>query len=154
MIDISLKWEKIILTHEKKEIVFWFTTKEVWLDNLDVNFPWEYEKAEMLLEVKEFESELIYKFYVEGYNIVIVTKESFDTIENILSFFGDVDLLILPWTKNAIKLYENIEAKIVLPYGEGKDVFLNSLGQHKEEVQNFRIKWEILWDTTEFINLV
>jgi hypothetical protein len=39
-----------------------------------------------------------------------------------------------------VKLYENIEAKIVVPYGEEKAIFLNTLGQHKEEVETYRVK--------------
>jgi hypothetical protein len=35
--------------------------------------------------------------------------------------------LIIIGSKEACKLFESIEAKIVLPYGESKDIFLNTL---------------------------
>jgi hypothetical protein len=30
-------------------------------------------------------------------------------------------------TKQAVKVFENIEAKVVVPYGEGKEIFLNTV---------------------------
>jgi hypothetical protein len=46
-------------------------------------------------------------------------------------------------TKNSPKIVENIEARVVIPFGEGKDVFLNTLGQHKEEIDTFKLKAEL-----------
>jgi hypothetical protein len=31
---------------------------------------------------------------------------------------------------------------------------LTALGQHIEEVQSFKVKWDFLIDNTEFVNLV
>ncbi len=154
MLDITSKWNTLtISTKDKKEISFNPSSSTVLLDSLDVSFPWEYEKSDILLEVKEFESKHIYKFHIEWYVLVILPAEGFEKVENILPFFWDVDILIILGTKNAVKLYENIEAKIVIPYGEEKALFLNTLWQHKEEVDTYRIKWEIAGDTTEFIHL-
>lgn len=154
MLDITSKWNDIVIsTKEKKEITFNTLSTIVKLDWLDVNFPWEYEKSEILLEVKQFEQKLIYKFHVEWYIVIILPAESFEKLEDILPFFGDIDLLILLGTKTSVKLYENIEAKIVVPYGEEKSIFLATLWQHKEEVETFRIKGEIAGDTTEFVFL-
>lgn len=154
MLDIISKWEVTsIVTKDKKEIQFSSKNALVTLDGLDVNFPWEFEKSEILLEVKEFEKVLIYKFHIEGYVLVILPAESFEQLDNLIPFFGDVDILIILGTKTSTKLYENIEAKIVVPYGEEKDLFLNSLWQHREEVETYRVKWEIIWEVTEFVNL-
>jgi len=49
--------------------------------------------------------------------------------------------------------YENIEAKLVIPYGEGKDVFLNTVGQHSEPVKSHKVWTDLDWDRTEFVNL-
>jgi hypothetical protein len=83
----------------------------------------------------------------------IVTSDSFELKEEIVSFFGDVDILIIVWTKDAVKIFENIEAKLVIPYGEGKDLFLNTLGQHSEAVKVSKIGSDLDGDRTEFINL-
>ncbi|USN58269.1 MAG: hypothetical protein H6767_08375 [Candidatus Peribacteria bacterium] len=83
----------------------------------------------------------------------IVTSDSFELREEILKFFGDVDILVIVGTKGAAKVFESIEAKVVVPYGEGTAVFLNTLGQHVEPVANYKIKAELPIDTTEFVHL-
>jgi hypothetical protein len=70
----------------------------------------------------------------------VVPSDSFELKEEILSFFGDVDILLITGTKDAAKVFENIEAKLVIPYGEGKDIFLNTLGQHTQEVDSYKVK--------------
>lgn len=62
--------------------------------------------------------------------------------------------MIITWTKNAIKMFENIEAKVVIPYGEWKDIFLNSMWQHSEEVSKYKVKSDSDLNNTEFVNLV
>ena len=52
-----------------------------------------------------------------------------------------------------MKIFENIEAKLVIPYSEGKDVFLNTLGQHVPEETSYKIRAELSLDNTEFVNL-
>jgi hypothetical protein len=61
--------------------------------------------------------------------------------------------LIIRGSKESAKLFENIEAKLVVPYTESKDIFLNTLGQHIEEVASYKIKAELSIDVTEFVNL-
>jgi hypothetical protein len=93
-----------------------------------------------LAEVKEFDSTLCYSFTIDSKHLFIVTTDKLELREDILSFFGDIDVLIITGTKDAVKLFENLEAKLVIPYGETKDIFLNSLGQHIEEVNTYRVK--------------
>ncbi len=153
MLEFFYRWNHLVIVNDdKKEISFLPEEKTVLLDWFDINFPWEYEKSEILLEVMEKWENLFYKFNVEKLTVVILTSDSFE-LEETLSFFGDVDILILPWTKNAVKIYENIEAKLVLPYGEEKDIFFNTLAQHKEAVKSFKLKGELAGDITEFVNL-
>ncbi len=90
---------------------------------------------------------------IDKKRLVIISNDSFELKEEILTFFGDVDVLIIVGTKEAAKIFDNIEAKLVVPYGEGKDLFLNTLGQHIEEESKFKIKWEFSLDSTEFVNL-
>jgi len=143
----------IIENKEKKQIVFDYLENKVNLDNFDVSFPWEYEKSGILLEVKEYNNNLYYNFLIEWKHLVIITNDNFELKEEISDFFGDVDILVITWTKDATKIFENIEAKIVIPYGESKDIFLNTLWQHIEEVTKYKQKWELPIDTTEFVNL-
>nr|MDD3720388.1 hypothetical protein [Candidatus Gracilibacteria bacterium] len=137
----------------KKEIIFNLETKDVSIDDFSVSNQGEYEKSGILVEVKDYENNFFYSISVDGYHVFIITTDSFELTEDILSFFGDIDVLLLPGSKNSIKIYENIEAKVVIPYGEGKDVFFATISQHKDEVENFKVKGEIMGDVTEFVNL-
>ena len=96
---------------------------------------------------------LFYSFSVDWNHILFVLTDDFELKEEILSFFGDVDVLIIYWTKKAVKIFENIEARVVIPYWEGKSIFLQTLGQNTEEVSSFKLKWEYSADNTEFVNL-
>jgi len=155
MIEISYKnaTNIAIKNSDNKNIFFDFDARKVYLDDFDVSHPWEYEKSENLLEVKEYTDILFYKFLIDGKHMCIVTSDSFELKEEIVSFFWDVDILIIIGTKDAVKIFENIEAKLVIPYGEGKDIFLNTLGQHPEGVKVAKVGADLDGDRTEFINL-
>lgn len=154
MLEVFYRKDDLVIQNsDKKEIVFNTLTDETVLDWFDVTFPWEYEKSGILLEVKEYGEKLFYNFLVDDKHVLIVTCDDFELKEEILKFFWDVDLLFIIWTKQAAKVFENIEAKIVVPYWEGKDLFLHALSQHTEEVKNYKQKWELPFDTTEFVNL-
>lgn len=142
-----------ILTDSKNIIDFEYCSWNVKIDNLDVNFPWEYEKSSILLEVKEYDKRLFYSFTIDWINVVIISDDSFELKEEILSFFGDIDVLIILWTKQSAKIFENIEARIVIPYWSTKEIFLNTLWQNVMEVKSYKLKWELPDDNTEFVNL-
>jgi len=154
MLDIFYeKKDLVIQNSDKKAIKFNIESKQVDLDWYNVSSAWEYEKSEILLEVKNYKDNLYYNFLIDGKHLVIITEDNFEIKEEISDFFGDVDILVIVWTKDATKIFENIEAKIVVPYGEGKDIFLQTLGQHTEEVPSYKQKWEMPFDTTIFVNL-
>lgn len=155
MIEISYKNEHTLCVKnsDKKDIFFDINDKKVLLEDFNVTHPGEYEKSGNLLEVKEYTDILFYKFLVDGKHMCIVTSDSFELKEEIVSFFGDVDILIIVGTKDAVKIFENIEAKVVVPYGEGKDIFLNTLGQHSESVKTHKVGADLDGDRTEFVNL-
>lgn len=154
MIQISYKNKLLqIQNADNKLVTFSPESGEVILDGFDVNHPGEYEKAGNLLEVKEYQDTLFYKFLIDGKHVSIVTSDSFEIKEEILSFFWDIDVLVIVGTKQAVKVFENIEAKIVIPYGEGKDIFLSTAGKHMDEVKIFKVGADIDGDNTEFVNL-
>jgi len=154
MIEVYNKaWNLNITNSDKKNIVFNVSSWDIAIDDFNVSYPWEYEKSWILLEVKEYANKLFYHFVVDTKHIVLISDDTFELKEEILSFFWDVDILIITGTKEAAKIFENIEAKLVIPFGEWKDIFLNTLGQHIEEVESHKIKAELSIDTTEFVNL-
>ncbi len=154
MLDISKVWDLIIVKDwNKKEITFDTAKTKVAVDWFVVDFPGEYEKSGILAEVREFGWILFYSFTVDSKHLFVVTTDKLEIKEDVLSFFGDIDILIIVGTKDAVKLFENLEAKLVVPYGETKDIFLNSLGQHMEEINTYRVKWDLDVEKSEFVNL-
>lgn len=155
MIDVFYKEDNLVISNsDKKTILFNTNNLEVLIDNFPVNYPWEYEKSWILVETKEYQDKLFYNLLMEWKHIILITSDSFEIKEEILSFFGDVDLLVIVWSKEAAKIYESIEAKYVLAYWEWKDLFLNTLWQNIEEVNNFKLKSDSLDDITNYINLI
>ncbi len=154
MIEIYNKsW---VITLEDKsisKIVFDTNSLDVKIDELSVVHPGEFEKSGILLVVKEYNNTLFYSFTIDKKQVVIVTDDKFELKEEILSFFGDVDVLVIIWSKESAKIYENIEARVVVPYWEGKSAFLTTLWQHMEEVDSFKVKWDFSIDSTDFVNL-
>jgi len=154
MLDIFYKKNDLVIEWQnKKWVTFNIETNEVFLDWYNVTYPWEYEKSAILLEVKEYEKKLFYNFLIEDKHMVIITEDKFEIKEEISDFIWDVDILIIIWSKEATKLFENIESKIVIPYGEAKDIFLQTLWQHTLEVDIYKQRWELPIDNTEFVNL-
>ena len=154
MIEVFDKnWVISIETKAKNRITLDTVTFEVKIDDLNVVHPWEYEKSWILLEVKEYNNILFYSFTIEWNHLVIITNDKFDLKEEILSFFGDVDILVIIWSKDSAKIFENIEARLVIPFWEAKDIFLNTLWQHIEEVDSYKVKSDFSLDSTEFVNL-
>ena len=154
MIELSNKSGIItVVDGSKSKIIFDTSSLKVSIDDLDVVHPWEFEKSGILLEVKEYNETLFYSFTVEGKHLLIITSDSFELKEKILTFFWDVDILIIIGSKESAKIFESIEARLVVPYGDGKSTFLTSLWQHTEEVDSFKVKWEFSLDSTEFVNL-
>lgn len=146
-------WNIEIITSTKNKIVFEIESNKVFIDDLWVDYPGEYEKAWILLEVKEYNNILFYSFTVDTKHLVLITNDSFDLKEEILSFFWDVDVLIIIWSKESAKIFENIEARLVVPYWDWKQTFLTTLWQHPEMVANYKVKWELSDDNSEFVNL-
>ena len=149
----ALPWRWIEWTNSKNKITFDTSNLEVKIDDLNVVHPGEFEKSWILLEVKEYSEKLFYSFTVDSKHIVIITDDSFPLKEEILSFFWDVDVLIIKWSKESAVIFENIEARVVLPYWDNKSTFFTTLWQNPEEGSSYKIKWELSIDSTEFINI-
>jgi len=152
--EIRKKKNILEIESDSKWIIYFDEeTKEVKIWDLIVSYPWEYEKSGILLEVKEYSWELFYSFAVDSKHIFFVLTDNFELKEEIVSFFWDVDVLIIVWTKKSVNIFENIEARVVIPYWEGKDLFLQSLGQNISPVSNYKLRSDLSLENTEFVNL-
>lgn len=134
-------------------VVVDFDKKEISVDDYNINFPWEYEKSWVLVEVKEYGEKNFYSLKVWGHSVVVIFDEKFEIKEEILSFFGDVDVLIINGTKEAKSVSDNIEARVIIPFGEQKDIFINQLGKEIEPTNKYKYKNNVQ-DESVYVNLV
>lgn len=125
--------------------------QKVFVDNMYIDFPWEYEKSWIFLEVREYQNKLFYNFLIDWENIFLLFYSDFE--EEILSFIQDIDVLIVFADKKMLKIIESIEAKFVLPVWQWKDIFLHSLSINIEEQEIFKLKSDLSWNDVQFINL-
>jgi len=154
MIEVfNKKWVIEVVNSTKNKIIFDTNSLSVKIDDLEVNHPGEFEKAGILLEVKEYANILFYSFTIDSKHLVIISNDIFELKEEILSFFWDVDILIITWSQASAKIFENIEARVVVPYWDWKQTFLTHLGQHTEMVWSYKVKGDMSIDSTEFVNL-
>lgn len=149
--DIAKKWNAIVLSGEKKEIVF--ENWEIIVDSLKINFPGEYEKSWVMIHVIEKNDKLIYQLKFLDKNIWYISFDELEIDEEVSNFFWDIDILIMKWSKQSVKIFENLETKNIVPYGEQKDIFFSTLWQTIEPVVSQKIK-EAIWENeVTFINL-
>jgi hypothetical protein len=156
MIEIYSAWDNLIHVKntDNKKIEIDYSKKEIKIDSYLIDFPGEYEKSWILLEVKEYEWIFFYSFLVEWKVVFLIIDDNFELKEDILKFFWDIDILLIVWTRNSNKIIENIEARIIIPFGEWREICLNSLWQHKEEIDVFKVKSsDINNDETQIINI-
>lgn len=143
-----------IQTEEKSSIFFSTDSEKVYIWDYDVNFPWEYEKFWILLEVKEHKNTLFYHFFVEWKHIAIIPTDEMELSEEMLSFFWDIDILFIKWNKNSVKIFDNIEAKVVIPYGEEKSQFFLNTNSKPEPTKTYKVPKELDWENTDFVEII
>lgn len=137
--DITSRNNRIVITSDKKEIVF-SGPDSITLDGMSIDFFGEYEKSGFLATFHEVEGKPLFALRVEGKNIAFVPTDTLEITEKVVDFLGNIDILILPGDKNATKIFENLEARMVVPYGEETPLFLSSLGQNIEAVEKYKTK--------------
>ncbi|MDD2565542.1 MAG: hypothetical protein PHZ26_03040 [Candidatus Gracilibacteria bacterium] len=149
--DITKKGNAIIVSGDKKDISF--EDGIVNLDGLVLDFPGEYEKSGIMAHAIEKGEKLIFQIRFLDKIIGYINYEDLVVDEEVVDFFGDIDILIIKGSKESIKTFENLEAKFVVPYGEHKEIFFSTLGQHTEVVSSLRIKEQAGENEVTFVNL-
>lgn len=151
--EILNRNDQIVIISEKKEVSFQPTS--VTIDGMVIDFPGEYEKSGFLLTHHELQGKPLFTLRIEGKNIAYIPTDTLEITEDVVDFFGNIDLLILPGDKAATKIFENLETRVVLPYGSEKVLFLSSLGQNIEPVEKYKTKEsDFESDTAVFLNIV
>lgn len=149
--DILKKWSAVVITADKKELTF-----DEWKVNIDwlvIDFPWEYEKSSIMCHTIEKDGKLLFQIRFDGKIIGYINYDELEITEDIVDFFWNIDILVLKWSKSSIKIFENMEAKVVVPFWEWKDIFFSTLWQHPEVSSSFRIKSDLDENEVIFVNL-
>lgn len=128
----------VAIVSEKREILL--GDGFVKIEGMKIDFPGEYEKSGILVHVADHPSGLLFSLRMEDRDIAYIETDVLEITEEIADFFRDVDLLVLKGTRNAVKLFENLEARLVVPYGEEKSAFLTALGQNVEPVAKYKTR--------------
>lgn len=91
---------------------------------------------------------------MEDRDVAYIGTDALEITEEIADFFRDVDLLVFKGNKNAVKLFENLEARLVVPYGEEKSSFFAALGQNLEPVSKYKTREiDFEGEATGFVHL-
>lgn len=142
----------IEITSEKKSIVL--ADEAIQVDGMNIDFPGEYEKSEILIHAAEFGNSIVYELRIEGRVIAYLPPSCREASEELSGFFQNLDILVLQGSKDAAKISEILDARIVVPYGEGKDSFLTAFGQAIEATDKFKPKEvDFEGESTVFVRL-
>lgn len=135
-------------------VYFDYENANVKMGEYEIDSPGEYEKSWILCEVFEKDEKLFYRFIIEEKVIAWVLYDNISEIqEEVIGFLWDVDILLIIGSKASAKFIENIEARVVVPLSEGKEVFFNQLWQKKEEMTVFKLRQDMGEEQIEFVNL-
>lgn len=150
--ELSLKDGFVSISSEKREILLGEGFVDI--ECMRIDFPGEYEKSGILVHVLDHPSGLLFTLRLEDRDVAYVETDVLEVTEAIADFFRDVDVLVLKGTKNAVKLFENLEARLVVPYGEERSAFLAALGQNVEAVAKYKTKeLDFEGESTGFVHL-
>lgn len=150
--EILEKNSHIEISSEKKTIVL--EGQSIVVDEMKIDFPGEYEKSGILVHCLEINETLVYELRIEGRVIAYIPETLTTPTEELTGFFQNLDILVLNGTKDSTKLSELLDARIVVPYGEGKDTFLTTFGQALEPTDKFKPREiDFEGETTVFVRL-
>jgi len=151
--EIAIIQNILTITTDKKTVRFAPEGLEV--DGLTIEMPGEYEKSGILLQTKFIGEILVHELQIERKVVGYVPAEILEASEELVGFFDELDLLCISGSKSDIQIFETLEARMVVPYGEFRENFLSSVGQASlEAVEKFKTKEaDFNGETTVFVKL-
>lgn len=125
------------------------------IDGYDIDYPGEYEKSGIIVQIKEYGDDYLITRCNVGDRVVAYLPESTeDLTSDMISFLGDVDVLILPGKKTLQKIVETVDPRVVLPYGEALSAFFGAFGQTVEPLNKKNLKvTDFVEDSILFLDL-
>ncbi len=130
------------------------TERAVLLNDYVIDFPGEYERNLIFVEVREYQNSMIYILTIDGKTLIYLptttTVESLETLRDI----NNKDMVIFPANETLWKTLETWEVSVAVPYGAHTSEFLTKLWQALEVTPIVAIKsTDFEAEKTRFITL-
>ena len=124
------------------------------IDGYTMDFPGEYERRGVFVEIRESGASLLYILTVESKTVIYLpigtTAESLEALRDV----NNKDMVIFPASETLWKTVETWEASVVLAFGEKTVEFLTKLGQTIEPSATASVKvTDFESEVTRFIAL-
>ncbi len=133
---------------------FVLNPESVVIDDYVMDFPGEFERRGVFVEIREAGPNLLYIITLEGKTLIYLPEW---TIADSLEAVRDVnnkDMVIFPASEALWKTVETWEASVVVPFGAKSAEFLAKLGQTVETSDSASVKTaDLEAETTRFIAL-
>lgn len=150
--DFTYKDWRVIISSDKKNIIL--DKNFVDLDGILIDMPGEYEKSWFLMYVKKSDNIMYFHFRVEWNWIAYIPEIPKDIDSKILDFFGQLDILIAPFSKSEQKLIENIEPRMIVSFSEKSSDLIPLLGEPVSNSNSYKLKMQdISVDKTSLVIL-
>jgi hypothetical protein len=136
------------------EANFVLNPESVVIDDYVMDFPGEFERRGVFVEIRESGSSLLYVITLEGKTLIYLpegtTSESLEAVRDV----NNKDMVIFPASESLWKTVETWEASVVVPFGAKSAEFLAKLGQTVEATDSASVKTaDLEAETTRFIAL-
>ena len=136
------------------EANFILNDKSVVIDGYVMDFPGEFERRGVFVEIRESGSDLLYVITVEGKTLIYLPEgTSSESLEALLDL-NNKDMVIFPASESLWKVVETWEASVAVPFGSKATEFLAKLGQTVEKSSTASVKaTDFESEVTRFIAL-
>jgi hypothetical protein len=119
---------------------FVLNDKSVVIDDYVMDFPGEFERRGVFVEIRESNSNLLYIVTVEGKTLIYLPEGTSSESLEVLRDLNNKDMVIFPASESLWKVVETWEASVVVPFGDKAAEFLSKLGQAVEKSSTASVK--------------
>lgn len=150
--NLSSKNDRLEITSGEANIVL--SGPSVVIGDYVMDFPGEYERRGVFVEIREAGPSLLFILTIEGKTLIYLpegtTAESLETLRDL----NNKDMVIMPASEPLWKTVETWEASVVVPVGNKAAAFLGKLGQTVEATTSTSVKAsDFESETTRFVAL-
>lgn len=137
--DFLFKDGNVNIISDKKNISL--EKDQIILDELSIDSAWEYEKWGFLMYVKEVDMVRYYYFRVEWYWVAYIPViPQWEMDSKILDFFGQLDILVAPFSISEKKLLEQIEPRMLVTFSEKANDLVWLFGAESYRGDSYKLK--------------